>query len=58
MAEANLFRIRGITGVADTEASNMQGYGEEMGRGERREEECSECVDRELIVFWQGSGHR
>lgn len=38
MAEANLFRIRGITGVADTEASNIRSDGEEEGRGEREAE--------------------
>lgn len=38
MAEANLFRIRGITGVADTKASNMQGEGEEKGGAGRKEE--------------------
>ena len=48
VAEANLFRIRGITGVADTEASNMQGWGEQKGRGERKEEGAQ-------WMCWQGA---
>lgn len=58
MAEANLFRIKRITGVADTEASNGPGP-EPSKRGRERQEEGAaggERVDRELIVFWQGSG--
>lgn len=52
MAEANLFGINGITGVADTEASNKLGRREEKrGRSERKK--SRECDDRELIVFWR-----
>lgn len=57
VAEANLFRIRGITGVADTEASNMQALGEEKGRGEERRAEgvqgmCWQGVDCVLAGVW------
>lgn len=48
MAEANLFRIRGITGVADTEASNMQALGEEKGRGEERGEKSGRSAGNVL----------
>lgn len=52
MAEANLFGIRGITGVTDTEASNIKSEGRSR---ERRK--SSGCVDRELIGFWKGSSY-
>lgn len=53
MAEANLFGINGITGVADTEASSKLGRREEK-RGESERKKRRECDDRELIVFWRG----
>lgn len=62
VAEANLFRIRGITGVADTEASNVQGEAEEKAGGERKGEgvewmcwQRADCVLAEvwlLVMVW------